>query len=74
MTDNIIDKSLFFRRLQKPTDDENRDRYLFLVNQVFDVFSEFAAANTYTPEQRVRIMTSIFDFVSVEIKVKKGMY
>lgn len=74
MTDNIIDKSQFFRRRKKLTDDENLDRYRYLSSQTIDVLCEFLESRAYTPEQRVRIMTRIFDFVSVEIKIKKGLY
>lgn len=73
MTSNIIDKSLFFRRRAKPTEAENYDRYTYLLEELISLLQEFMASKEYTPEQRVRIMTHVFDYACCEIKVKKGL-
>jgi len=73
MTDNIIDKSLFFRRRSKPTESENYSRYSYLTDELCTLLQEFIEAKEYTPEQRVRIMTQVVDFAYYEIKVKKGL-
>ena len=71
MTDNIIDKSLFFRRMAKPTDEENEARFSYLLDQHLETLQELISGE-YTLEQRVRIMTSVLDFADVEIRLKKG--
>jgi hypothetical protein len=71
MTDNIIDKSFFFRRRAKPTKEENEERFSWLMDQhcqtLQDLFSD-----EFTSEQRVAIMTKVFDFAYYAIKINQG--
>lgn len=65
MSGNIIDKSLFFRRRMKPTDEEFRDRAGYLLLCVLNYLERFQT-DEFTPEQRVRMLNGIYDSICAE--------
>lgn len=72
MSENIINRSAFFRRRMKPTDQEYKERnqklLLMIVTQL-----EMIQEKEFTQEQLCVALTRISDFISVETVVRKGM-
>lgn len=72
MTDNIIDKSSFFRRRAKPTDDECEKRTQALMDACIEMYERLLMGDEFIASDKLRIMTAIHDLMALEIMIKRG--